>query len=119
MGIFYSIIFGYFVFGYTTDPDSCLATDESKKRIEPEKDPGEATDVGEQFMFAWKIQFVFGCVILPIGCVNYINEHMSDETWMMWDTAAKCAGCFCAIAWILALFYRYVHTGMVCSGDFL
>ena len=70
----YFLIFGYFVLGYTTDPESCLANDQSKFRIEPEKDPdGEATDVGQQFMFAWKIMFVASCVILPIGCVNYCN----------------------------------------------
>ena len=65
------------------------------------------------------IQFAFGCVILSIGCTNYMNMHMSYGTSMKLDIASKCAICFCVIAWILAFQFRYKFTGLVCSGDFL
>ena len=111
VGIFYGILFGYFIFGFTTDPDSCWASDDSKVRIEPEKKHDGATDVGQQFMFAWKIMFVCACILFPVGCIKHFFSHISNESWMLLDTVATCSGCSIMITWILALFYRYAHTG--------
>ena len=40
---------GYFVFDFTSDPDSCLANDDSNVRIEIASKSGDDIDVGARF----------------------------------------------------------------------
>ena len=123
-GIFSMIFFGYAALGYTSDPESCIASDEVQRRIAV-KDGNrdyllsmpQYTDVGVSLRTAFEIGFYASTIMFTAALIHmviktkYIRLPARLVAVLSYFTMFGCL--------IAALVIRYKNTGKVCAGDFL
>ena len=112
----WTILFAVFSFGFDTDPDSCVVSNEDDwiGRLPMDKeDPSDpkTVDVAIRFRFFFDAAFLLCCIQLGTGMIGLLTGGIENRlktimVWLFW---------LCNIAlillWLFVFFVRYSHSG--------
>ena len=122
----WTILFAIFTFGFDMDPDSCIVSNENDLIAEHipfidyvDPDNPSAVDVGVRFKFFFNCAFLMasGQLVVSIIGVLATTEISRLRVWLtcfFW-----LANLLTVVLWIYVFFVRYMHSGKLCSGDFI
>ena len=115
---FWGAIYYLFAYGYSDDADSCI-TGTGDDIIEefPYIDDGIVTDVGDRFTKFFKAGFYLYAIQVACGILSHVVNSNYDMLRLLTNIYHWTNIC-CALLFILGLFFRFMHSGRVCSGDF-
>lgn len=118
LGMIWTLIYGYEALGYSPDPDHCYASDFSNFRVTDlhDKRTDDFVDVGERFSIIFTIAYFSALTIFVMGILHCFNhKHVRIFARAIGTIANNVMG----IAVIIGLVFRMIHSGKVCSGDFI
>ena len=109
-------LFGYVALGYSSDPETCFATDDIDKRV-ASSSGADTVDVGARFKLVFLVNFVGACVLFTCGFLNLVcNVKLLRAPLHIFAVLASYT---ITITILVGLVLRFMHSGRVCSGDFL
>ena len=130
----FAALYGYFAFGFDSDPESCYANSTLDPKHRLQKPPGNTwyDDPG------WSLRFGFGWLFFLIvleaagSVANRIYYKMKEEKekeyWFSWKEDADWYITWFlmrpllisqVVAWVYLFIIRFKETGKICSGDYL
>ena len=126
-GLICTLFYGYVALDYDSDPESCIATNEYEKRVVFQGtseewegitiDEDKYIDVGERFGRVFDACFYASLVLLISGMIHTVTRHKYARLGAR--AAVVMAQWTIFVSIIMGLVSRFMHTGKVCSGDYL
>jgi hypothetical protein len=107
---------GFFALRMDSDPESCLATDESDTLFVRGSEV-KYTDVGAKFRLVFELIFYTNVAQICLLSLNYMVS--SAKFSQMLDKIVNAGSYVTFCAWFYGLYLRLTHLGKVCSGDYL
>ena len=120
------ILFGVFSFGFDMDPDSCIVSNEKDLIADHipwidyvDQDNPSAVDVGVRFRFFFDCAFLMASIQLVVSIFGVIAT-VETSRFRSWLTCIFwLANLLTVVLWIYVFIMRYMHSGRLCSGDFI
>ena len=118
------MVYGYVALDYDSDPATCIATEEFDKRVVFEGDwsgiaidANKYIDVAERFDRVFNYAYWASLLVLICGLIHIVFRHKYIRLPVRAVTVIAQWGLFVVV--IAGVISRFVHTGRVCSGDYL
>jgi len=114
--------YGSVVLGFVSDPPTCLASDDFNRRVmvvgaQNADHPDLFVDVGARFSLIFAICFFNACVLTTVGFLQFVFAGKFMP--VPFHIASTLSYFVHTVTIITGIVFRYIHSGRVCSGDFL
>ena len=118
-GIIFTLVYGYESLGFAKDPEHCYAkegSDSIATNFDAAEDDTDYVDVGERFHIVFTINYYAAMIVGLSGILHSFEVKAIRLVTRAFGTLAQQ---LMGVTALVGIVFRLLHTGQVCSGDFL